>query len=257
MTISLVGILSGAFAIAQAGTVIYDRSPAVTTIGTFTGGDDGEGLDLDGSFLYAVNMETGSGNLQVRDANFVTISNETRITSQFFGIFWLNFGDDGLTLDYGATTNDDNLNEVMRDSHYGDSNGIRLNLPGLTEGQDYKLQLLMNDPYTGYDRDFDVRTSVEAYPNDVIIDNLHPQNVQGYLGPTAGGGEGVHGTLNLGVVVTYTFQQPLSGGTTFQFALDTYGAVAPDSGYNNNDSILAAFTLETVLPPGGSVVGIR
>ena len=126
-------------------------------------------------------------------------------------------------------------------------------MTGLTEGQDYKLQLMMNDPYTGYNRDFDVRTNVETSPNDVIIDNLHPQNEQGYTGPPSS----IFGTLNLGVVVTYTFQQPLSGGTTFQFALDTYGAVAPDSGYNNNDSILAAFTLETVLPPGGSVVGIR
>src|SRR5688500_17046370 len=31
-------------------------APPITTVGAFTGGDTGEGLDLDGNFKYAVNV---------------------------------------------------------------------------------------------------------------------------------------------------------------------------------------------------------
>jgi len=223
----------------QAVTTIHDN--AATSIGTFTGGDVGEGLDLDGTFLYAINFDATVPNQQVRDANFVDIgaSGATGATGNLAE-------GHGANPDYGATTNDDNLEAVMNGSHWGTLNTVKL--PGLTEGQDYKLQLLFNDPATHYDRDFDIRLpSVNPYPNDPIIDNIHPQNEQGYFGEGAGGP--TDGDVNLGVVVTHTFQQPIGRGTELQIGLDNYGQLPPDEGYLNRDAVIAGLTLETVPEP--------
>ena len=43
---------------------------AATSVGSFTGGDPGEGLDLSGNFLYAINIGTGGAAGQAGDANF-------------------------------------------------------------------------------------------------------------------------------------------------------------------------------------------
>jgi len=226
-----------------AATMVYDRTPQTTTIGTFTGGDAGDGLDLDGSFLHALNFDLNAGTApsqQVRDALFVDY-----IGTSPTGATGLEAVGHGANPEYGSSTNDDNLEAVMDNSRFGSFNTIML--PGLTEGQDYKLQLLFNDPATHYDRDFDIRTNVQGFPNDVIIDSFHPQNEQGYFGAGAGGP--TDGDVNLGVVVTYTFQQPIGGGTELNIGLDNYGQLPPDAGYGNGDGILAGLTLETVPEP--------
>ena len=239
---SMLIVLLAMPASAPAQTTIYDN--VATSIGTFTGGDAGEGLDLDGTFLHALNFDLDAGtspNQQVRDALFIDYIG----TSPTAGATGLEAAGHGANPDYGATTNDDNLEAVMDNSRFGSFNTIML--PGLTEGQDYKLQLLFNDPATHYDRDFDIRTNVQGFPNDVIIDSFHPQNEQGYFGAGAGGP--TDGDVNLGVVVTYTFEQPIGGGTQLNIGLDNFGQLPPDAGYGNGDGILAGLTLETVPEP--------
>ena len=56
---------------ARAATPVI-TDPASTSIGVFTGGDAGEGLDLDGNFVYALSIgaETDFA-AKVRDANFL------------------------------------------------------------------------------------------------------------------------------------------------------------------------------------------
>ncbi|MBM3846926.1 MAG: hypothetical protein FJ405_11665, partial [Verrucomicrobia bacterium] len=98
----------------------------------FTGGDDGEGLDLDGSFLYAFNVGTPGEIGQVRDAYFgadnmegITVAARNNIPT------WH-------APEYGDSEADDNLERVMQSIRW-DTVPVRVTLAGLTPGSDYKL----------------------------------------------------------------------------------------------------------------------
>ncbi len=107
---------------------------ALPTATAFTGGDPGEGLDLEGDFVYAINP-LGPGDLTVGEANF---------TDDFI---------DGFTFDqpneiidwhapeYGDSPFDDD-HEVLMQSIRWNAGPVNMELGGLTIGETYKLQLL-------------------------------------------------------------------------------------------------------------------
>jgi len=107
------------------------------TVGPFTGGDAGEGIDLDGKFVYAVNVGLVGAAGKVRDADF---SAETvpgfRIRSGAnIGVFFnANFGD---------TDNDNRLEKVMQSIRH--TPPVDLSMSNLVVGATYKLQLMFGE----------------------------------------------------------------------------------------------------------------
>ena len=78
------------------------NNASTVSVSNFSGGDIGEGLDLDGKFVYAINARGPSAGL-VRDANFVDEATAgIPINSQHEIISWNN-------ANYGASINDDRL----------------------------------------------------------------------------------------------------------------------------------------------------
>ena len=168
------GIDTVSYALSASGVVIdLTASVGAPTSGTFTGGDLGEGLDLEGSFLYALNLGgDGAGSIAVRDANFeetsfsitpagVSIISDLQIT---------NF----LTPDLGSSTDDNNIETVMQSIRWVNIDGIgieqfELQLDNISVGEMYKLQLMFADPNIDGSRGFNIDIEgVTVFP-DVAI----------------------------------------------------------------------------------------
>src|SRR5687768_6429265 len=101
-------------------TLATGTSRAAVTTGTFTGGDPGEGLDLQGNFTYAVNVGPSGGAGKVGDANFtpdsvagVTVIAVNAIATGGWG-----------AVDYGDTENDNNLSTVMKSIRWSPSPSV-------------------------------------------------------------------------------------------------------------------------------------
>ncbi len=150
----------------------------------FTGGDAGEGLDLDGDFVYAVNMR-GDGDLPIRDADF------TDDTVAGFSYAAPNEILDWHFPDYGDTTNDDNLEFVMQSIRWN-GGPVDLTMGGLTAGRSYKLQLLFAENCC--DRGWDIEVQ-----GGTVLDDFNVQQVQGGIAEPS-----------MGVVVTVTLTAPSS-----------------------------------------------
>jgi len=196
-----------------------------TTLGAFTGGEVGEGLDLDGTFLYAVNVG-GPDTPTIRDVTFD--SNNTGAapyaidTPPGVGIWALNHIPGWYaTVDYGAAPEDDALESMMDDIRWSNNpDTVSVVLEELTVGQAYKLQLLFDEAATAPNRSFDV--FVEG---QLAIDNLNT-------------GTSLDGT---GVVMTHEF---VATDDTLTVVLD--GTRGNTSDLN---PILQGFTLEVVPEP--------
>lgn len=196
----------------------------ITTVGTFTGGDVGEGLDLDGVFPYAVNAR-GPAAGAVRDAVFtddsapgVTLSAPNEILN------WTN-------PNFGATTNDDNLERVMQSIRWAAFPAqVTVSLANLQPGQAYRLQLLFGEQCCA--RAFDV--FVEGTE---IVNEFAPFITQGGTNTTAQGN---------GAVVTHFF---VAGDATLNIALGGSNTAQID-----DNPILQGLTLELVPPPPVQVV---
>ncbi len=192
---------------------------AQTRVGVFTGGDAGEGLDLDGTFLYAVNMR-GPAAGAIRDATFTDDSAP--------GVTWsapneiLNWTNPN----YGATANDDHLEVVMQSIRWANyPNTVNVNLANLVPGARYRLQLLFGEQCCN--RGFDI--SVEGTR---IAANFAPFAVQGGTSTSA---------QNNGAVVTHDF---IAGDSTLNIVVGGTDSIYPD-----DNPILQAVTLEAVQPP--------
>lgn len=197
--------------------MLLAASPSQAIVSTFTGGDAGEGLDLEGDFLYAVNVR-GPGGLTVGDANF-TADSAAGVTIAGAAGQILNWA----APEFGASANDNDLEVVMQSiRHQGNPAGglMTVSLTGLTVGQQYKVQTLYTESCCG-NRNFDV--SVEGFK---FADNFEPATVQG----------GVDSTPANGAVATHTFT---AADTTANLAFDGTGQAAGD-----RNPILSGFTLE-------------
>ena len=217
------GVAAAAVAFAGAASSGYGQA----TPGTFTGGDAGEGLDLQGNFLYAVNARGPSVGL-IQDANFtdeatagVTIASNNEILN------WHNPS-------YGDTTNDDRLEVVMQSIRWASApTTVDITAGGLTAGTQYKLQLLFGD--NGNGRGFDVLVE-----GTQVADNFAPGDFQVPVGGPNGGAS-----------LTYEFT---AGDGTLNVTLGPEGLGGAGPTHGDNNAILQGFTLEVVPEPGSLAV---
>lgn len=214
------------------GTPQLGRRWTATSVDTFTGGDAGEGLDLDGTFAYAVNVGEAVG-ATVRGVAFTAASATPGYaqTIQAVSSTWLQ-------PDYGSTTADNALEVVMRSIGYSGSPAKPTFTMAVDAGVRYKLQLLIGESgATAPWRGFDVLVD-----DKVIVPNLIPGTY------TAREGAFEVQKTKVGVVVTHEFTAASAQVTV---VLDGPGANSSD--VLNRDPILNGLTLERLdaasLPP--------
>lgn len=151
--------------------------PLLTTIGVVTGGDAGEGLDLDGTFPYALAVGAGDeAYVTVRDASFVPV-----VDAEIDGVNLVagNRAPGWYPVQYGATDNDANLAVATRSIRWSDANSavpeVVLTLNNLEIGAEYKIQMLFGEDCCN--RGFDVRQD-----DRLIVKDFNPGAVQGGIG---------------------------------------------------------------------------
>lgn len=203
--------------------------PVQTLIGVATGGDAGEGLDLDGQFVYAVNLSSAGAAGKIRDADF-TGDDAPGVTVTAGGDIpaWFN------NLNYGDSPNDDVLEMVMSSIRWsaaaGDPPTVTLALGNLEAGATYKLQLLFAEQ----------SSPTRAF--DVLIDGtrrvreFNPARYQGGAGRT-----------DRAVVISHSF---IARSATLTVVLDGRRVVNPL--FTNHDPILNGATLELIAPNADS-----
>lgn len=199
--------------IAGSNPLLAASIPAAT-VGVFTGGDAGEGLDLDGTFRYAFNFGSPGAAGKARDAEFTADSAA--------GISYVapNQIPNWSPPTYGDTANDDVMEFVMRSIRWNGAPGtVQVNLANLEPGRRYKLQLLFNE--TGPARGYDVMVE-----GGVIVNDLIPGLVQ-------------EGSTNQAVVVAYEFQ---ARDSVLNIVLN--GNTATTEGISDRNPILGGVTLE-------------
>jgi hypothetical protein len=136
---------------------------AGATIIPFTGGDPGEGIDLSGSVVYAVNV-TGT------DADDLTIQGVTfKPDADVVGVSVVSgsYGDGSSPLGdfpsvYGDTANDDALETLMYTIRFTANGNITADLD-VEVGKMYKLQLLISENF--YDGTTDKYGNTRRYFN--------------------------------------------------------------------------------------------
>ena len=147
------------------------------TLGMFTGGDEGDGLDLTGDFAYALNIggfEAVVGDVEFAEATIdggdperVVITNATNELPAWF------------QANFGESDNDLDLAVVAGSIRFGGDLSVDLDVE---QGQTYKLQLLFTEACC--DRGFDVFVE-----DELVVDNLHLPDLQNGIenGGTTGG----------------------------------------------------------------------
>ncbi|MGE3311017.1 MAG: hypothetical protein AB7O66_13695 [Limisphaerales bacterium] len=203
--------------------------PRATKVGLFTGGDAGEGLDLTGNFVYALDhgVESVLGG-QVGDAFFIpeVVDGVTVDAGNRTGIW-------NADILYGETGNDLSLAEVMNSITWSDAASaiprVTTELANLTPGSTYKLQLLFAEQ--AWPRGFDV------YIDDMLVmDDFSPAFYQG-------GGFPLAYPDDRGVVVTHDF---VARASTLRFILDGTTTTTPE--FTDHNAIINASTLELIGP---------
>lgn len=193
-------------------------------IGQFFGGDPGEGLDLQGDFLYAVDI-AGSENRKVGDALF---TRDSRTTG--FSIVASDIAASWATPEYGDTENDTNLERTMRGIRW--SNVLNPTTPtvditmDVVKGEKYKLQMLFTESCC--DRAFDILMEDEMLVDDFVIFNYHVDQTPGIA------------SRSDGVVI---WQEFTAGDSQLSLIL---GMNAPD--HPDNNGHISALTLERLTP---------
>lgn len=120
--------------------LVLARSSSATTVSTFSGGDVGEGLDLDGTFVYAVNLG-GTATGTVRSATFTT---EAGAGAGYSATGPSTFS--GLVPVYGATANDNVLEPILSTVRFHPTVDFwDIALGSLISGHHYVYQLLLHE----------------------------------------------------------------------------------------------------------------
>lgn len=186
------------------------------SIGKFSGGDKGEGLDLDGIFRYAVNLGTDGNDAvgKIRDAAFVS-DNITGFTYNLPNQLpvWGN-------PNYGSSQSDQRLATVMGSIRWSSTTGS-VKMENLDGGTLYKLQLLFADADLN-ERSFDVK--LNGFP---LWDKFSPGDEQG----------GQSNYDSTGAVLTCQFIAQSDSATI------TFGR---DGAAGDNNPILNGLTLEEI-----------
>ena len=196
------------------------------TIGTFTGGDPGEGLDMQGEFVYAVDVG-GIGDATIGDAQFTDGSEAGMAAGESEGVTITDANEDANWfpgVNYGTSDNDTALTAIMPSIRWNVQPGVEVDLE-VEAGQAYKLQLLFAEYQ--WDRGFDI-----LIEDEVMVENFNIQKNQGGFNVT-----------DVGVVYTKELVAP---DGELNILLGGPDPVAPD-----NNPLLQALTLEI-----GSSVGV-
>ena len=229
---------------AEDGTTVKDyfvtvtRAAAVSgnpTFAAFTGGDPGEGLDLDGIIPYAFSVGGPGTAGAVRDAVFtgdgiagvtVTAGNESS---------------NWAAPDYGASANDDALEAAMRSIRWSSPTStehptVDVLLANLVPGTPYQLQLLFSESCCPV-RAFDVLVDGE-----LVAREFNPGGIMGGGSPSP----------VRGAVLAYQFTAE-SG--VVSISLD--GRLVTDPALNDHNPILSAVTLEELVNAVTPVLGVQ
>jgi len=183
---------------------------------TFSGPEPGLGLDLQGNFIYAVNVGTNGAPGFIGDANFTaeTVSGVT-VTTRSNALGTIN---NWVTNNFGATPDDIHLNQAMDSIHWAQGpDYLQVYLAGLQTGTSYQLQLMFIEQ--GYNRVFDVNFNGATLTSNFRLTDYGP-----YLTP---------------IVIPHVFT-----ATNSTALIELGGGV----GAGFHDPILSAFTLEALAP---------
>jgi hypothetical protein len=184
-------------------------------VGTFTGGDIGEGLDFTGDFEYAVNV-LGSGGGTIGDATFTNDSaSGISISANYSILNWHG-------ANYGNSANDNALEYVMQSIRWSGAgaNVLTVALENLTIGNNYSLQLLFAESCC--ERRFDI-----AVEGQQLYSDFSPYTLQGSTNNTAEG-----------AFLRYSF-------TAQDSILNiAFGGLSTNAIYDDNNPILNGLTLE-------------
>jgi hypothetical protein len=203
---------------------------ATATVDIFTGGDPGEGLDMQGNFTYAVNVGPNGAVGKVGDANFTadTVAGVTVSAGE-------NIGSGGwLVADFGETENDNNLEAVLasiRWSNAANSPSVVTVQMRVEQGVEYKLQILQGENCCP-GRGFNILLN-----DELLAENFMPGVVQ------SPGGDFAAEKLVNGAVISYQFI-----ATTNNLVLVLSGPAAPSEEITDRNAILNGFTLERLSP---------
>lgn len=177
----------------------------------FIGGDPSEGLDMQGTFVHAVNV-SGPAGAQVGNATFT--NDAGLVTAEYDLPTWNN-------PNYGASADDNALEGVMQSIRWTDSNDggletLSADLPNLVPGRTYKVQMLFGD--SGTSRHFAVDIEGSRVMGDFQMGSMSGT------------------TQNRGVVITHEF---VATDNTLNIVLDGQG-LSPD----DINPLLQAVTVE-------------
>lgn len=201
-----------------------DSYPKKTTFSPFTGGDEGEGLDLDGNFLYAINVGPPDAVGQIRDALFTEdVVEGVTISGGFIAGNW------HTGVSFGDTINDEILELLMASIRWSNAVDpltpvLRLSFANLEAGAAYKLQLLFAEE--AWNRGFDVTVD-----GRFIADDFSPWHYQGGFPKTNG------------VVLAHNF---IASSAAVDIILDGRTVVLPE--FTDHNPILQGATLELMAP---------
>jgi hypothetical protein len=217
-----IGILALATLSTNADPIVND--PAATSLGVVAGGDAGEGLDLDGNFLYALSFGADpTQSWKVRDAVFKglrgsEVPGATIAANQTIPNWYV--------VDYGDSANDDNLEKATSSIRYSDGGNsepqvVTVTLGNVQVGAQYKLQLMFGEQCCN--RSFDV-----VVDGVVIVKDFNPGLQQG--GVAVGNQE---------ALITHTLS-----ATKPSIVVALNGPTASDESGTDNNAIFNALTLE-------------
>lgn len=192
-------------------------APAIAQdVSTFTGGDVDEGLDVEGSFVHAINV-LGPDAGPVGDAVFLSETNATDVTITATRIVqnWAN-------PEYGGSANDNALETVMSTIRWSAVNDnprtVTITAGGLVPGEFYQLQLLFTESCCN-------RAFAIVVEDSTILEDFSINAVMG-----------IDSTPSLGVVVTNIFQ---AKDGTMNVVLDGIDGSRPD-----RNPHISGFTVE-------------
>ncbi|MBE7501036.1 MAG: Ig-like domain-containing protein [Verrucomicrobiales bacterium] len=198
-------------------------NPLYTSIGVVAGGDVGEGLDLEGDFVYALSIGADIGfEAKIRDATFQgLIDAEIPGATLVAGNRILNW----YVVNYGDSANDLALRDASSSIRWSDANNaanpeVILTLENLQVGVQYKFQMMFGEQCCN--RGFDV-----FFDDGLVVKDFNPGVVHGGI---------ANGTQEALITHLYT---PRSGTVVLRF--DGRGASAD---YSDHNAILNAVTVE-------------
>jgi hypothetical protein len=181
------------------------------TVGSFT--NSTTGADFSGNFMYAVDFGGTVASLPVGNANFIGTE-----TGPIPGVTFTapNIVNPWGAPNFGVSASDNNLETVMNSIRWNGGQHVTVDLAGLTVGEDYQLQLLIQEGCCA-NRGFQVEVE-----NSILAPGFNASASHGNL-TTAGG------------IVTYQF---VARDTTANVRLLSLG------GFTDSNPILNGLTME-------------